>query len=133
MPTRRVPSFSSAQSDAPVAAVGIAARMPTPTSASAAGATRRPPNASRIHALDLEAAGLVTGPLFAGGRTAWERTVERVVAAVDAGAEPRRPLAEVTLELPFAVADFVDFYSSLEHAAAIGRLFRPGTEPLFPN
>jgi fumarylacetoacetase len=83
--------------------------------------------------LDLEASGLASRPLFAGGRAAWERAVERIVAAVEAGAEPRRPLADVNLELPFAVADFVDFYASLEHATNMGRLFRPGTDPLFPN
>jgi fumarylacetoacetase len=83
--------------------------------------------------LDLGAAGLLAGPLFAGGRAAWDRTVEQIVAAVEAGAEPRRPLAEVTLELPFAVGDFVDFYASLEHATAMGRIFRPETEPLYPN
>jgi fumarylacetoacetase len=43
------------------------------------------------------------------------------------------PLAEVELLLPFAVADYVDFYSSLEHATNMGRLFRPDTEPLLPN
>jgi fumarylacetoacetase len=85
------------------------------------------------HVLDLEAAGLFSGPLFAGGRAVWERTVARIVAAVDAGAEPRTPLAEVTFDLPFEVADFVDFYASLEHATAVGRLFRPDTEPLHPN
>jgi fumarylacetoacetase len=31
------------------------------------------------------------------------------------------------------VADYVDFYSSLEHATNIGRLFRPDAEPLLPN
>src|SRR5262249_57423862 len=31
------------------------------------------------------------------------------------------------------VADYVDFYSSLEHATNLGRMFRPGQEPLQPN
>ena len=35
--------------------------------------------------------------------------------------------------MPFAVGDYVDFYSSLEHATNLGRLFRPGGEPLMPN
>jgi fumarylacetoacetase len=39
----------------------------------------------------------------------------------------------VTLHLPFDVADYVDFYSSLEHATNMGRLFRPDAEPLLPN
>ena len=33
-------------------------------------------------------------------------------------------------ELPFAVADYVDFYSSLDHATNLGRILRPGQEPL---
>jgi fumarylacetoacetase len=39
----------------------------------------------------------------------------------------------VTLHLPFVVGDYVDFYSSLEHATNLGRLFRPDAEPLLPN
>jgi fumarylacetoacetase len=43
------------------------------------------------------------------------------------------PRDEVTLHLPFEVADYVDFYSSEQHAANIGRLLRPGRDPLTPN
>jgi fumarylacetoacetase len=39
-------------------------------------------------------------------------------------------LDEVTLHLPFQVADYVDFYSSREHAENVGRIFRPDDEPL---
>jgi fumarylacetoacetase len=35
--------------------------------------------------------------------------------------------------LPVAVGDYVDFYSSLEHATNLGKLFRPGGDPLLPN
>jgi fumarylacetoacetase len=42
-------------------------------------------------------------------------------------------LSEATLHLPFEVADYVDFYSSLNHAYNVGRIFRPGSEPLTPN
>jgi fumarylacetoacetase len=44
-----------------------------------------------------------------------------------------RPMAEVTLHLPFEVADFVDFYSFVDHAQNVGRIFRPGADPLTPN
>jgi fumarylacetoacetase len=37
------------------------------------------------------------------------------------------------LHLPFEVADYVDFNSSLEHATNIGRIFRPDADPLPPN
>jgi fumarylacetoacetase len=40
---------------------------------------------------------------------------------------------EVTLHLPVEVADYVDFYSSEQHATNLGRILRPGTEPLTPN
>ncbi len=43
------------------------------------------------------------------------------------------PVSEVQWHLPFAVADYVDFYSSLEHATNMGRMFRPDQEPLTPN
>ena len=42
-------------------------------------------------------------------------------------------LDEVTLHLPIAVADYVDFYASEHPATNVGRLFRPDSEPLTPN
>ena len=67
--------------------------------------------------------------LMARGRSVWEDAVGR--ARGHDG--PRTPLAEVEVRLPFEVADFVDFNSSLEHATNVGRLFRPHTEALLPN
>ena len=66
--------------------------------------------------------------LLAQGRDAWERTTERALAADELLA-----LADVEPQLPFTVADYVDFYSSLEHATNLGRMFRPDAEPLLPN
>jgi fumarylacetoacetase len=43
------------------------------------------------------------------------------------------PVADVTLSMPFEVADYVDFYCSLDHATNVGRIFRPDDEPLKPN
>lgn len=43
------------------------------------------------------------------------------------------PQAQVRMHLPFAVADYVDFYSSRHHAENVGRLFRPDDPPLFDN
>jgi fumarylacetoacetase len=43
------------------------------------------------------------------------------------------PRSEVTLHLPFEVADYVDFYASEDHAANLGRMFRPDQAPLTPN
>jgi fumarylacetoacetase len=72
---------------------------------------------------------------MARGPEAWGRTrdrLQRLVSGVDA--EPSLiALDEVELQLPFAVADYVDFWSSIEHAANSGRIFRPGSDPLPPN
>ncbi|MGC8485468.1 MAG: fumarylacetoacetase [Candidatus Baltobacteraceae bacterium] len=38
-----------------------------------------------------------------------------------------------SLQVPAVIGDYVDFYSSLEHASNLGRLFRPQGEPLLPN
>jgi fumarylacetoacetase len=43
------------------------------------------------------------------------------------------PLDGVELLLPFTVADYVDFYSSENHASNVGKIFRPGQPALLPN
>ncbi len=43
------------------------------------------------------------------------------------------PAESAALHLPFAVADYVDFYASEHHASNVGRIFRPDGEPLTPN
>jgi len=89
--------------------------------------------------LDLTAAGLGTvfeaatlNPFLALGRSSWEDTLARVDELVSAGADLVPP-DTATVHLPFEVGDYVDFYSSLEHATNLGRLFRPDSEPLLPN
>ena len=71
-------------------------------------------------------------PFLALGRAAWEDVVGRVVELIQGGADLVE-LEHATVHLPFHVADYVDFYSSLEHATNLGRLFRPDSEPLLPN
>ena len=68
--------------------------------------------------------------LMAQGPSAWEDAVGR---AGELDPETAIALADVELRLPFEVADYVDFYSSLEHATNLGRMFRPDSEPLLPN
>jgi len=85
-------------------------------------------------AVDLSALGDVfaqgtLNPLMAQGRAAW-REASAIARAHDG---PRVPVEEAGLRLPFEVADYVDFYSSLEHATNLGRMFRPDQEPLLPN
>jgi fumarylacetoacetase len=57
-------------------------------------------------------------------------TDERHRASVQAALYP---LSEVRLHRPFEAGDYVDFYASENHAANVGRLFRPGGEALMPN
>jgi len=67
--------------------------------------------------------------LMALGRVVWDESV----AAASGHDGARTKLTAATMHLPFAVADFVDFSSSLEHANNMGRLFRPDGESLLPN
>lgn len=84
-------------------------------------------------------AGPTLNPLMAAGAQAWADvrgwitdllTDEAHRPAVEPDLHPRN---QVTLHLPFAVADYVDFYSSRHHAENVGRIFRPDEEPLTPN
>jgi len=93
------------------------------------------------HALDLAAADIAPeltrlptlNALMASGRGAEVR--ERAAALLDG---PSRddvlvPLSDAEVLLPFAVGDYVDFYSSIHHATNLGNILRPGSEPLLPN
>jgi fumarylacetoacetase len=114
------------------------------------------------HVLDLallhdaglfpEGAGLPEGvfardslnPFLALGRPVWQAVRERVSGLLEEGKRELRnraalvdkvlvPVDEVGLLLPVRVGDYVDFYSSIEHATNLGKMFRPGGEPLMPN
>ena len=84
-------------------------------------------------------AGPTLNPLMAAGRPLWGDVRDWVTDLVTA--EQHRPAVEprlhdrgqVTLHLPIAVADYVDFYSSRHHAENVGRIFRPDEDPLPPN
>jgi fumarylacetoacetase len=76
---------------------------------------------------------------LAAGPGTWTSTRHWLVALLTE--EPERdlvephlvPIDEATLHLPVEVADYVDFYCSLEHATNVGRIFRPDSEALTPN
>ncbi len=76
---------------------------------------------------------------MARGRAAWEAVRRRLTELLTTSearpqVEPHLiPQTEVRLQLPFEVADYVDFYSSEHHARNAGRIFRPSGEPLLPN
>jgi fumarylacetoacetase len=70
--------------------------------------------------------------LLARGPRAWAEARAAARRAIESGDARLLPLEEVQSRLPFEVADYVDFYSSLEHASNMGRLF--GREdPLLAN
>lgn len=72
-------------------------------------------------------------PFMARGRDFWRSTRDLVRAAVERGAGELVAMSDVTMSLPFDVADFVDFNSSLQHAMNAGLILRPGSEPVRPN
>ena len=85
----------------------------------------------------------VLNPLLAAGSAVWSPLRERLCDLLRAGGDTRlrdadrdaffAAQASVEMRLPMDVGDYVDFYSSIEHATNLGRLFRPNAEPLLPN
>ncbi len=81
--------------------------------------------------------------LLAAGRPVWSAARARVSdllsagnrELLDAGIVDRTLLAQNAVEmvLPVDVTDYVDFYSSLEHASNVGKILRPGSDPIAPN
>jgi fumarylacetoacetase len=73
------------------------------------------------------------GPAAWHGVRAWLRsTLDDDDAAADVEASSR-PVGSEPMLLPFAVADYVDFYASEQHASNVGKLFRPDSPSLPPN
>jgi fumarylacetoacetase len=77
-----------------------------------------------LSALDPVFASASLNALMERGPAFWEQTRSRLGEGVEVAGEPA---------MPFEVADYVDFYSSLHHATNVGRMFRPDAEPLLPN
>jgi fumarylacetoacetase len=84
--------------------------------------------------------GPVLNSFLALGPAVWSTVRMRLSEMLRADAADRSaaeaallPLDEVEAALPIAIGDYVDFYSSIEHATNLGRLFRPDAEPLLPN
>ena len=83
-------------------------------------------------------------PLLAAGRPVWRALRETASRLLDERSTPLRAAdpvrdailvaqGDVEMVLPMRVGDYVDFYSSREHATNLGRILRPGSEPLQPN
>jgi fumarylacetoacetase len=106
----------------------------------AAGLLREVPN------LDEQTfAGGTLDALMDAGPATWRGLRERVQEILTEGADdlaPDRVLKDRALVplglstrpvMPFTVADYVDFYCSINHATNMGRILRPDAEPLLPN
>lgn len=76
-------------------------------------------------------------PLMADGPATWAAVRSWAVELLTDAAYRDRvrlvPLADATLHLPFEVADYVDYYASLDHATNVGSIFRPDGDALMPN
>ncbi|HEY1975618.1 MAG TPA: fumarylacetoacetase [Candidatus Baltobacteraceae bacterium] len=81
--------------------------------------------------------------LFAAGRAAAGSLRRRLSSLLRTGGDPAlresntgefvSNVRDVRMLLPASIGDYVDFYSSIEHATNLGKLFRPDAEPLLPN
>jgi fumarylacetoacetase len=71
--------------------------------------------------------------LMSLGRPQWRAIRARIAELARTGELAAVPLADVTLHLPFEVADYADFYASEHHAANLGRILRPDHPALPPN
>lgn len=84
---------------------------------------------------DVFRAQMSLNAFLRAGREVWRTTRSKLVAAIEASDHERAltPLDEAELLCPLDPPDYVDFYSSIEHATNLGRMFRPDGEPLLPN
>ena len=81
----------------------------------------------------------VLNELMAAGPQAWASLRLAVSRALRKGSTYQRELKSALLSqrdaeytLPVRIGDYTDFYTSIYHATAVGRLFRPDN-PLLPN
>jgi fumarylacetoacetase len=79
---------------------------------------------------------------LAHNRGVWTTVRTRITEVLDADNADGQSFADahdlivshpVILHVPVDVGDFVDFYSSEQHALNVGRIFRPDGEALLPN
>jgi len=83
---------------------------------------------------------LYLNDFIALGRPIWARTRHELTELLLEGNERMRkhqkkvlvPMEGTKMLLPIKIGDYTDFYSSLEHATNVGKLFRPDN-PLLPN
>jgi fumarylacetoacetase len=83
-------------------------------------------------------------PFIKLGKPYWSLTRQRIMDILRKGNPELRdrkkmvknaliPMENVEMLMPLEVKNYTDFYSSLEHATNVGKMFRPDGEPLLPN
>ena len=91
---------------------------------------------ARFEGLDVGREVFATGRLndfMSLGPEAWSLTRGQIRDRLaDQPPEVRRPIGSARLVLPWEVGDYADFYASREHVEAMGRMLRPGEDPLPP-
>ena len=91
---------------------------------------------ARLPGLDIDPSVFSAGslnPFMELGPDAWAHTRAAVRRLADAAPpEARRARTATRLVLPWTVGDYTDFYASREHATNMGRMLRPGEDPLPP-
>ncbi len=85
--------------------------------------------AARSHLNELMSAGTST---WSALRRALSRALRKGSPLQDSLRSCLVPQNEVEYTVPARIGDYTDFYTSIHHATAVGRLFRPDN-PLFPN
>jgi len=90
-------------------------------------------------ALAPDTAGPALNGLMAAGPQLWSALRHSLWRALREGAAQQPALthclvarAQAQYALPARIGDYTDFYASIHHATAVGRLFRPDS-PLLPN
>lgn len=75
------------------------------------------------------------------GRDCWHALRMRLINLLSEDTSPLRPRADeillaidsVQMRLPIQIGDYTDFYSSIEHATNVGKMFRDPDNALLPN
>lgn len=82
----------------------------------------------------------ILNPFIELGQKNWRATREKVSELLQIGSDLEKdkdkvlfPIENVTMHMPVKVGDYTDFYSSIEHATNLGKLFRPNGDALMPN
>lgn len=83
-------------------------------------------------------------PLMSLDKSKWSSLRSRISELLDATnselksqsalcTEALKKQSAIKLHMPVKIGDYIDFYSSVEHATNVGKMFRDETNPLLPN